>query len=298
MLRNEGRGSMMGLVMSHSMPVLGLSPDLPPDRIRMSPQDLLNHADSGELWPADGAAEFTDLTSAYQSALAVRALRVARGESPSGYKIGFTNRTIWPRYQVFAPIWGSVWNTTVIPCDGVGTVALTRLCQPRIEPEVVFGFRATPRPTASLDELFDALDWMAPGFEVVQSHLPDWKFIAPQTVADGGLHARLLVGPHVPVKDLVRDAAELHRLLACARVSLYQDGQLVEQGAGANVLDSPLKALQYFLDELRSCPGATDIAAGDLVTTGTWTDAWPVRAGQTWTARFDSALPLLEVGFV
>jgi 2-oxo-3-hexenedioate decarboxylase len=63
------------------------------------------------------------------------------------------------------------------------------------------------------------------------------------------------------------------------------------------VLDSPLHALLHFLVELRSCPGATDLAAGDIVTTGTWTDAWPVQAGETWAARFDSALPSLEVRF-
>ena len=259
----------------------------------MTPQDLLQHSDSGELWPEDGGAAFADLPSAYRSALAVRALRIARCETPRGYKIGFTNRTIWPRYNVYAPIWGSMWDTTVASCDGTGTLSLAHLCQPRIEPEAVFGFRATSRAEASLD----ALDWVAPGFEVVQSHLPDWKFLAPQTVADGGLHARLLVGGRVPIADLAENADQLHRTLAAARVRLHKNGSLAEEGAGANVLDSPLQALLHFLVELRSCPGATDVVAGDIVTTGTWTDAWPVRPGETWTARFDVALPPLEVAF-
>jgi len=263
----------------------------------MTPQDLLQHSDSGELWPEGGGAAFADVPSAYRSALAVRALRIVRGEMPRGYKIGFTNRTIWPRYSVYAPIWGSMWDTTVVSCDGSGTLSLARLCQPRIEPEAVFGFRATPRTGASLDDLFDALDWVAPGFEVVQSHLPDWKFVAPQTVADGGLHGRLLVGGRVPIADLARNADQLHRALAGARVGLYKNGSLAEEGAGANVLDSPLQALLHFLVELRACPGAPDVVAGDMVTTGTWTDAWPVRPGETWTARFDSALPPLEVAF-
>ncbi len=264
----------------------------------MTPQDLLTHSDTGELWPPDGAAAFADLPAAYRAALAVRALRIARGETPRGYKIGFTNRSIWPRYNVYAPIWGSVWNTTVTDCDGHGTLSLARLCQPRIEPEAVFGFRSTPRRGAGLDELFAALAWVAPGFELVQSHLPDWKFVAPQTVADAGLHARLLVGRRVPIEDLAQDAAGLHRLLAGAHVRLHRDGKLIEEGVGANVLDSPLQALLHFLGELRACPGATDIAAGDLVSTGTWTDALPVRPGQTWTARFDAALPDLEIGLV
>ncbi|MDZ7591985.1 MAG: hydratase [Rubrivivax sp.] len=267
----------------------------------MTPQELLQHSDTGKLWPEGSGDAFADVPSAYRSALAVRALRIARGERPRGYKIGFTNRTIWPRYNVYAPIWGSMWDTTVALCDGdsdgAGTLSLARACQPRIEPEAVFGFRVTPRTDASLDDLFEALDWVAPGFEVVQSHLPDWKFVAPQAVADGGLHARLLVGRRVPIADLAPTADQLHRALAGARVRLHKNGSLAEEGAGANVLDSPLKALQHFLVELRSCPGATDVVAGDIVTTGTWTDAWPVQPGETWAARFDSALPPLEVTF-
>lgn len=263
----------------------------------MTPEQILRHDETGEPWPAALAAEIVDVPSAYGSALAVRALRIARGECPAGYKIGFTNRTIWPRYAVFVPIWGPMWNTTVTYCDGAGAVSLTHLCEPRIEPEAVFGFKATPRADASLDDLFAALDWIAPGFEVVQSHLPGWRFTAAQTVADGGLHGRLLVGPKVRIDDLAGRADELDRMLAEARVSLSRNGAPVEEGAGANVLDSPLRALMHFLVELRSCPGATDVAAGDIVTTGTWTDAWPVQAGERWTARYDSVLPPLEVGF-
>ncbi len=76
----------------------------------MTPQDLLDRYDSGALWAdplrADNTTDGVDVPAAYQQALAVRALRIARGEVPRGYKIGFTNRNIWPRYNVFAPIWG------------------------------------------------------------------------------------------------------------------------------------------------------------------------------------------------
>ncbi len=263
----------------------------------MTPEQILGHTDSGELWPSLPEAEFSEMPSAYAAALAVRALRIARGEHPLGYKIGFTNRTIWERYAVFTPIWGSLWNATVAQCEGAGAISLAHLCQPRIEPEAVFGFKAAPRADATLEDLFVSLDWIAPGFEVVQSHRPDWKFTAPQTVADGGLHGRLLVGPKLRVAELAGDADELDRALAGARVRLSRNGAPVEEGTGANVLDSPLRALMHFLVELRSCPGATDLVAGDIVTTGTWTDAWPVQPGEHWTARFDSVLPALEVKF-
>ena len=266
----------------------------------MTPQALLDHSDSGELWPEwHDRSALADLPSAYRTALAVRALRIARGEVPRGYKIGFTNRTLWARYQVFAPMWGTVWDNTLAfaDTDGTGTLSLDRLCQPRIEPEAVFGLKATPRANATLDDLFEALAWVAPGFEVVQSHRLGWKFTAEETVADSGLHARLLVGRRVPIAEIARNAAELHAVLASVRVGLHKNGALVEEGVGANVLDSPLHALHHFLTELRACLGATDLQPGDVITTGTWTDAWPVHAGEHWAARFGAPLPALEVTF-
>ncbi|QHE84920.1 2-keto-4-pentenoate hydratase [Hydrogenophaga sp. BPS33] len=265
----------------------------------MTPLQLLEHTDGGQLWPAPLSAQAGfDMDAAYAQALAVRQLRIARGEQPRGFKVGFTNRTIWPRYSVFAPIWGSVWDTTLTRCEGdEGTLSLARTCQPRLEPEVVFGMRATPAPDPTLEELFQAIEWIAPGFEIVQSHLPDWKFLPPDTVADGSLHARLLVGRRVPVRDLARDGAALDALLADARVTLCKHGQDVEQGQGRNVLDSPLRALRHFVQTLRACPGAPELHEDDVVTTGTWTDAWAVSPGERWSARFSSPLPSLTVTF-
>jgi 2-oxo-3-hexenedioate decarboxylase len=253
----------------------------------MTPQDLLTHLDRGQLWsdrPSAGPA--FDLPTAYARALAVRALRQARGEVPRGYKVGFTNRTIWPRYNVFAPIWGTVYDSTLAFCEGEGAVSLATTCQPRLEPEIVFGLRTTPVPGATLAQLFDAIAWVAPGFEIVQSHLPDWKFQAADTVADGALHARLLVGHQTPVHELAASATQLDAVLAQTIVVLDRQGQAVEQGRGANVLDSPLRALHDFVRALRACPGAPDLLPGDVVTTGTWTDAWPVQPGDRWSAHF------------
>lgn len=260
----------------------------------MTPESLLRHHDEATLWPAGSGLEVGE---AYQRALAVRRLREARGEQPRGYKVGFTNRTIWPRYGVYAPIWGTVWNTTLQFCEGEAELALKGVTQPRLEPECVFGLGATPARDATLDQLLASIEWIAPGFEIVQSHRADWKFTAADTVADGALHARLLVGRRIAAETLPRDARTFDQGLAQARVTLARDGAPVDAGAGANVLDGPLHALHHFLATLRACPGAPDLRPGDVVTTGTWTDAWPVRAGETWRAAFQGALSPLAVRF-
>ena len=265
----------------------------------ITPETLLAHGDEGTLWPADArdASNWPDLEVAYRDALEVRALREKRGEKPVGFKIGFTNRTIWERYGVFAPIWGTVWDSTLTRGGAEGELSLARLSQPRLEPEVVFGIRATPSRSPTLEALFECIEWLAPGFEVVQSHCEAWKFSAPETVADSGLHGRLLVGRQTPVRDLADSGEALDKLLAACRVRLMHGDQRKDEGQGANVLDGPLHALLYFVEELQQNPGAPELKPGDVVTTGTWTDAWPVQPGQRWRAEFDAPLPALEVGF-
>ncbi len=264
----------------------------------MTPETILDHADRGVLWPdADAATIPDDPADAYRTALAVRALRIARGERPTGYKVGFTNRTIWTRYGVFAPIWGTTWDSTVLTCDGEGLVDLSGTVQPRIEPETVFGIAATPPGEPSLAALFDCIEWLAPGFEIVQSHRPDWRFTAAQSIADGALHARLLVGPRTPVRNVAADGPSLDRMLAASRLTLFAGERRVDDGTGANVLDGPLAALRHFVVELGRTPGAPRLLPGDVVTTGTWTDAWPVAPGQRWRLSTDGPLVPLSVTF-
>ena len=264
----------------------------------MTPDTLLQHIDQGSLWPADSVASIPrDVSLAYQTALQVRQLRVQRGEQPRGFKIGFTNRSIWERYQVFEPIWGTVWNTTLTHADaqGEGWVDISHMSQPRLEPELVFGMRSTPPTELNAQSLFESIEWMACGFEIVQSHAADWRFKVADTVTDSGLHAHLLVGKPLAIRDVAADGAALHTLLSGMSLQLMHEGKTVETGYASNVLDSPLMALLYFLKALRQCPGAPDVQAGDVITTGTWTDAWPLKVGQEWESRYDLPLTGLKI---
>src|SRR3954454_7827652 len=71
------------------------------------------------------------LVDAYRVTAAVRRLREARGETPVGRKIGFTNRITWPDY---APMWGYVYDRTVHDlADLGGHFSLAGLVEPRLE---------------------------------------------------------------------------------------------------------------------------------------------------------------------
>jgi 2-oxo-3-hexenedioate decarboxylase len=220
-----------------------------------------------------------DTARAYAVAEALRRRRVARGERVVGWKIGFTNRRIWPLYGVFQPMWAPVWDTTTEALAGTDcTLPLAGLCQPRIEPEIAFGLKHAPRAGMSLAELQGCIDWVAHAFEIVHTHFDGWKFTAADTAADFALHGRLRVGPRVPIADWPTLAADLSAL----EVTLQCDGQVRDHGRGEVVLDGPLQALQQMVQAMARDTPNWRIEAGDVVSTGTITDAQPLLPGQVW----------------
>jgi 2-keto-4-pentenoate hydratase len=164
------------------------------------------------------------------------------------------------------------------------SLQLESMVQPRIEPEVVFRLKAPVPPTADALQVLECIEWIAPGFEIVPSHFPDWKFRAPDCTAAFGLHAALLVGTPVQVTDANRNT--LADALPRFTLTLSRGKDLIDRGTGSDVLDSPALALVHLARVLATQPQFAPLAPGEIITTGSLTDAWPVRAGETWTSDY------------
>lgn len=213
----------------------------------------------------------------YEAAQALHEHRVAGGWRPVGRKIGFTNRTIWPRYGVYEPIWGTVYDRTMLRAVGNrARVPLAGLVNPRIEPEICFLLRASP----GAGPLVDCIEWMAHSVEIVQCHHPAWKLALADSTANNGLHGRLIVGAPAPLPIDARS------VLAGIEIRLFRGGRLIDQGVGENVLGSPLAALEHLVGVLAR-QGARPLAAGEIVTTGVITDAHPVAPGEIWSTQIN-----------
>jgi len=226
-----------------------------------------------------------DVARAYEVLALINARREAQGWSSVGRKIGFTNRTIWERYGVYQPMWAPVWSTSVrFAVNGRAKLPLGGFVQPRIEPEVVFKLAAPPPAIDDADQLLQAIDWIAPGFEVVHSVFPDWKFAAPDCTAASGLHGALVVG--APIAVTTRNRSAFAAKLPVFELALTRNGALVERGVGSNVLGSPVNALAHLVRVLAGQPQFPSLSPGEIVTTGTITDAWPIAPGETWTSDY------------
>lgn len=232
------------------------------------------------------------MADAYEAAALASAMRIADGAAVVGRKIGFTNFNLWPIYDVHEPIWGYVYDRTLIRSpSNSATCSLSGLADPRIEPEIMFGLKGTLPAKATSADVLAAIDWVACGFEIVQSHFPGWKFKAADTVIDGGLHGRLIVGSPVPLAALGPDPAAA---LASFTIALTRDGQMVEEGKGSNVLGSPVNAMAHLAAVVAGQGEKAAIKAGEIVTTGTLTLAYPIRAGETWSYTV-KGLPLAGI---
>jgi len=226
-----------------------------------------------------------DVAAAYDVLREAQRARIARGWKPVGRKIGFTNRTIWPRYGVYRPMWAHVWAETVTHAPGgSAAISLAPAALPRIEPEVVFGLRSSVTPTDDARDVLDAVEWIAPGFEIVQSHFPAWQFTSADCTAAFGLHRALVIGPRTALTDAARDTYAV--ALPSFELTLRRGDEVVERGLGANVLGGPPLALAHLARVLHEQPAMPPLEAGEVVTTGTLTDAWPVAAGQTWSSDY------------
>jgi 2-keto-4-pentenoate hydratase len=232
----------------------------------------------------------------YAASLKLHAHRLAKGWKPIGRKIGFTNRTLWERYGVHEPIWGFVYDRSFVAAqDNHATIPLAGLVQPRIEPEICFKLKARPPVTRDPQALLDCIEWVAHSVEIVQSHYPDWKLKLADCTASNGLHGHLTHGTPVPVEKISGLAAALPFL----KIDLYREGEKKDQGVGSNVLGSPLLALGYLTDLLAKQADAPPLQAGEIISTGTITDAHPVAAGETWrTDLHGFATRNLEIRFV
>jgi 2-keto-4-pentenoate hydratase len=250
-----------------------------------------------QIRPFTSRLQGFDQAQAYEVARRIHEARVAAGALPIGRKIGFTNRNIWPVYGVYEPIWAHVYDTTVTRLtNSTGTCAVARFAEPRIEPEIVLHFKRAPAATRDPEEILSCIDWIAHGFEIVQTHFPEWKFKVADTIADSSLHGALFIGEPQNVEQLGRD---LVSRLASFRVALMCDGVERDRGTGSNVLDSPLAAVAHLVGVLAEQPRSQALKAGELVTTGTLTQALPIHAGELWSTRIEGIeLPGLSLAMI
>jgi 2-oxo-3-hexenedioate decarboxylase len=252
--------------------------------------DLLQARDAGRITPSPLQRRIGfDLDRGYQVGRALHEHLLRRGYRAVGRKIGFTNPALWEQFDVKQPIWAHMYTETVhFAQGGYLRLPLDGMVAPRLEPEVVIKLRhAVPGGDPSVEELASCLEWVAIGFEIVDSHYPAWRFTASEAVADFGVHAALVIGTpwHVESEDPQHIATSLRTL----KVTLRGDRHFLAEGEGHNPLGSPLLALGFLQRVLAARSWAPPLMPGEVITTGTLTALPYLRHGESYRVEVTGA---------
>lgn len=246
--------------------------------IERAARTLLDRADQCVAdQPLTGEWQELDVESAYAVQDEMLRLRLERGETLVGVKLGLTSVAKQRRMGISSPL--TAWLTDAMIVPAAETVGLERFIHPRAEPEIAFILgRDLSGPGVSAPLALRAVDQVFGAIELIDSRFKDFKFTLPDVIADNASAAGLVTG------SLTRAAEGLD--LALEPCVLEVDGRVVDTATGAAVQGHPAQALAAAANDLGK--RGHGLREGWLVLTGGLTDAVPLHKGSVVSAAFHS----------
>ena len=224
------------------------------------------------------------LSDAYKIALEIKEIREGKKEKAIGIKVGFTNKTIWEKYSVNAPIFGFMYSTTVLSKEQL--FSPDKFLKPKFEPEIFFKLRKKPHSEMSDIDLISCCESFGIGVELVQSIYEGWIFKLPDTVAGFGLHGQYKILEEMEIPSDDNNRVAIINELKKFNLTFRKNNNILEQGKSSNILEkSPLAALRSYIE---FCEKNSDwLVLNGPITTGTITDAYDINKDDVFSFELD-----------
>jgi 2-keto-4-pentenoate hydratase len=195
---------------------------------------------------------------------------LAAGRRLSGRKIGLTSLAVQEQLGVDRPDFGMLFADMEYG-DGEA-IERSHLIQPKAEGEIAFVLgRDLPNPDTTLGELMNAVDYVVPALEIVDSAIENWKITLVDTVADNASSGLYVLGKS-PVRLANLD-------LALEGMLLEKNGAQASIGLGAACLGNPLDACLWLSRTMAEF--GRPLRAGDVLLSGALGPMVPVTAGDS-----------------
>ena len=233
-----------------------------------------------------------DLDDAYSVQAAWKEIRLARGETIVGHKIGLTSRAMQQAMNITTPDSGFLTDAMVFE---PGTeLRAAAFCDPKLEVELAFVLgRDLSEPDPSVDDVLDATDRVVPAVELIaaRSHRRDPETGRTRTVfdtiADNAANAGIVCGGH--------DVDPRRIDLAWVGAVAERNGTVEETGLAAGVLGHPARGIAWLAG--RYARRGLTLQAGQTILAGSFTRPIDIRAGDEF--RFDyGSLGEFTIAFV
>ncbi len=158
-------------------------------------------------------------------------------------------------------------------------LSLSQLLHPKVEPEMAFCMgKDLSGPYVTAPDVMNAIEWVAPSFEVIDSRFHDFKIGSRyDAVVDNTSSARFKLG------EGRKSPRELN--LADVGMRLQVNGEYTGFGAGASVMGHPARAVAELVRGLWQ-EGGKGLKKGDIILSGAITPSTRVKVGDHLRADF------------
>ena len=199
-----------------------------------------------------------------------------------GYKAGLTSKAVQERFGVSSPVRGVLLEKMLLT-DGADVPADFG-ARPVYEADlmVVVKDAAIHKAKTHL-EVLRSLSLVVPFIELPDLVMAEGEKLSAPLIVSLNVGARLgVVGKGIPVEPTERFAA----VLAAMRIVVIdQGGRELASGKGAAILDHPLNAVLWLVQDLEK--SRIRLKPGDLLSLGSFTPPMPPRPGLAVTVRYE-----------
>jgi len=197
-----------------------------------------------------------DVSTAYAVQKVIVDERLAAGGRVVGRKIGLTSPAVQQQLGVDRPDFGVLFADMEIANGGI--VGAGVLLQPKIEAEVAFILGRDLDDLIDDATIRDAVEFVVPALEIVDSRIVDWDISFGDTVADNASSGLFVLG------DSRATLGEIEPI--DVQMSLRLDGETVSEGSGKACLGDPLLALAWLARTAREL--GEPLRAGQIILSG------------------------------
>jgi len=229
-----------------------------------------------------------ELEDSYRIQEAFIERRVAAGARIKGYKVGLTSKAMQEMSGATEPDFSVMTHDLFLP--EATPIPIGRFFDPMVEMEIAFVMKTPLSGPGILPmDVLRATDFVVPAIEIVDfrvSRAPGMNII--DTVADLAACGAAVLGAN-PRR---LDAIEIRRV----KGEILRNGVVEYSGEASAVLGNPVTAVAWLANKLGEF--GISFQPGDVILTGSFVRAFPVKAGDEILCRFDQGLGEVETAFV
>ncbi|MEL0107799.1 MAG: fumarylacetoacetate hydrolase family protein [Rhodospirillaceae bacterium] len=209
------------------------------------------------------------------------AKKVSAGGKVAGFKVGATGAESQARFGVDEPVYGHTFGAGRTVSGR--SIDCATLIDPKIECEIGLRLgRDLDGPGVTLESALDAIDGVLGMFEIVDARTQNWKVGFPEMICDNGVQAGYVTGMVRPFnKDI--DLGNID-------CTFLHNGEVKVEANSSVVMDNPVNSLVWLANKLAKT--GQGIAAGAIIISGSMTGLTPIKAGDTFEARFSELEPI------